>query len=258
MMKHRISLILGLAVACTTPVPAGNNPAGDQTPAQAKAAMVQQMRDSVAAIAKAHGDLPFGFVFTNDPQIGAVIQRNVKIIEQSIPLENLVSERLQALDDVNARIAAAEKRLQRVEDALEPAQARLDALKAEESALEAKIEPMRGIVSAMENLLTVYDRGGDLDTLLAKRSAPEAQAQAPAVTMLELTRTEAPAPEQGFAQVPQAGQPEFSSPGFVQLNPEPERPVVPAKATAAAQRRETPSAPFRQQVLSAATLRGGR
>lgn len=243
-----------------------------------KEIMVEEMRNTVAQIAEDHGNIPFGFVFTNDPEIGAVIQRNVKIIENSLPLEGLVNDRLQALEEVNAKISTAEAQFERMESearrdlerklAFERDQAQsqlnrveasaaearrelertrrsieteksalesglatvreqveaekgalsaelasmredmrsersalneeLDAvrrqiaeerkalavLEAEKETLEGKIEPMRGVISAMSDLLGAYDTGESVDSFAARHTPPPAPA--PEVEVIEL------------------------------------------------------------------------
>ena len=140
------------------------------SPEAAKAAMIGQMRESVAKIAHEYGDIPYGFIFTNDPTVGKIIADNVKVIEQSLPLEGIIKDQLGTLEEVNAEIKAARASLRVAQEQaaeaegalaqrhaeIEEAEGQLAALQSETEGLAAQIAPMKAVVSAMDEVMGMY------------------------------------------------------------------------------------------------------
>jgi peptidoglycan hydrolase CwlO-like protein len=123
---------------------------------RSKEMMVQEMREAIGEIAGAYGDIPFGFLFTNDPAMSRLIQSNFAVLEETVEVSGLLdskraelSRTKQQVGDVQAELDAKRKQLSNLEESVSKTQVALRQRQSELARLEAGIAPVRDAVEQL-------------------------------------------------------------------------------------------------------------
>lgn len=199
-------MILGLAAFAAAGTLQGQQQP-DHMDVAAKQLMVEEMQNSVEEIALKYGNIPFGFLFTNDDAIGRLVRGNFAVLEETVEVATL-------LDETTAELADKERRLADVESQVKIHQEQLQALrndivqhqialrerKAELGTLEARIAPM---AEAVETLNDFFNNPLDssIKILPMRRQtsspkAPQPDSGVSAQLSAQDTMTDAVAPKQ--------------------------------------------------------------
>lgn len=101
------TIIVTLAIVFTLPAFADTSPNDER-----RAEMVAKMRKSVMEIAHEYEDIPFAFIFTNDDERAAAVQRNINDLESLASLNSRIEERQRQIADLQGKVVKLESTIE--------------------------------------------------------------------------------------------------------------------------------------------------